>query len=137
MTSSWNRSCSHDTTADPARIWTLLADVPGWKAWNAGIAAIAIEGAFVAGTQFSMTLPDGPVLNSRLVDVQAPWRFTDETWIDGTVVRVEHALEPLPDGGCRVRFAAQAEGPDAAAIGEAASADFAQVLQALARLAEQ
>ena len=33
----WKHEESIVTSASPARIWALFADVPGWKKWNAGI----------------------------------------------------------------------------------------------------
>lgn len=133
----WTREYVHDTVAPPERVWAIWADAAAWPAWNAGVGVIELEGPFEAGTWFTMRLPDATVLRTRLVEVEAPRRFVDETACGDTLVRVDHRVHPLPEGGCRITLAVAAQGPEAAAIGEGASADFPEVLAALARCAER
>lgn len=132
----WTRDYAHDIAADADLAWRTLADPAGWPAWNPGVLAITLEGPFANGSWFAMTLPDGMAIRTRLLDVEAPRRFVDETWIEDTVVRVNHRLEVAGPGRCRVTFAVEAEGPQAAAMGEGASADFPDVLAGLARFVE-
>ena len=137
MSTSWSRSYCQEITASPEKVWAVLADVFTWKEWNAGVRAIEIENTFSTGGWFSMVLPDNEVIRSQLIDVSAPLRFVDETWIGETVVRVTHSIEPLPMDRCRVTFTANTEGPDAQDIGDGASADFPEVLASLANYAEE
>jgi uncharacterized protein YndB with AHSA1/START domain len=132
----WTRDYAHEIAADADLAWRALADPAGWPAWNAGVLGVALEGPFARGTWFSMTLPDGMAIRTRLLDVEPARRFVDETWIEDTVVRVDHRLEVAGPGRCRVTFAVEAEGPSAAAMGEGASADFPDVLASLARFVE-
>jgi len=123
--------------AAPETVWSILADTSRWSEWNAGVRAIALEGPFATGSWFRMTLPDGEEIRSQLVAVEAPECFVDETWIEQTVVRVTHTVGATASGGSRVVFAIAVEGPDAAAVGEGVSADFPDVLRALAAFAER
>lgn len=132
----WCREAAIEIDAPAARLWALFADVAGWPAWNAGIARIALHGPFREGTTFTMQPPGMDAFDSTLRDVVPGRGFTDETRFGDTVVRVHHAIEPLADARVRIVFRTQAEGPEAAATGDAASADFGQVLQALKRHAE-
>lgn len=131
-TTTWSTTYSQKIAAHPDTVWAVLSDVATWKLWNAGVGDVAISGPFETGVWFSMSLPDGEIIRSQLIEVQHARSFTDETWMGGTVVRVDHRIEALPAGGCQVTFAAQAEGPDAAEAGAGASTDFPEVLAALA-----
>ena len=122
--------------AAPEAIWNIFRDVPGWKNWNAGIAHIEIDGPFAAGTWFTMQPPGDEPLRCKLVEVRDNACFVDETRVGDLVVTVAHKIEPLADGRTRITYAVEAQGPDAAEIGAAVSADFPQVLTALVRLAE-
>src|SRR5881392_2852792 len=133
----WTGESEIDIEASAARVWALFADVDGWPAWNAGIARIALHGPFREGSVFSMQPPGMAAFTSTLARVDPERGFTDETAFGDTVVRVHHAIEPRGPGRVRVAFRTEAVGPDAAAIGPVASADFDAVLQALKRHAEQ
>lgn len=133
----WTREAAIDIDAPAVRLWALFTDVAGWPVWNAGIARIALHGPFRDGTRFTMQPPGMDAFDSTLVGVSPGQGFTDETMFGDTVVRVQHTIAPLADGRVRVVFRTEAEGPGAMDIGDAASADFSEVLQALKHHAEQ
>ena len=137
MDSDWMHEDSIDIAAAPERVWRLFADAPGWPRWNAGVAAIALHGAFADGARFDMQLPDGTVLESVLRDVVPGEGFGDETLLGPARVRVrvDHRIAPRL-GGCRVRYRTEVRGGPAADIGDAVAGDFPQVLIALRALAE-
>jgi hypothetical protein len=137
MAKLWTRKYEHKTGADAAAVWTRLSDVSTWKDWNAGVAAVSLEGPFADGTWFAMEIPEGPTLRTQLVEVRAPHFFVDRTLVDGTTVEVCHRVAPLPSGGSVVSFEVRAEGLLAAECGEGASADFPHVLASLASLVEK
>lgn len=128
----WSKSFERDVSSTPAKIWQALSDTSAWQQWNPGVKAMHLEGPFQAGTWFSMTLPEGEVIRSQLIDVSEEKQFVDETLIDETLVRVEHRIEALHAGQCRLIYAISTQGPDAQATGEAVSADFPDVMAGLA-----
>lgn len=133
----WIHEESIETSASAETLWRLFEDVAGWPRWNAGIAHIALHGAFARGNAFTMGLPDGDTVTSTLTEVSAEVCFTDETLVDGNRVAVAHLLVPLRHGGTRVTFRTQVDGPDDTAIGPMVSRDFGEVLAALRALAER
>jgi hypothetical protein len=135
-TEVWRTDYSAETTAAPDAIWRLFRDVPGWKTWNAGIAEIAIDGPFAAGTWFTMQPPGEAPLRCKLVEVRDKACFVDETSVGDLVVTVTHRIDPLSSSRTRIIYALEAKGPDAAQVGAAVSADFPDVLAALVKLAE-
>src|SRR3954462_6204143 len=134
-TDSWQAEHSIQTSAAPERIWAIFKDVPGWKAWNAGIEQIELEGPFATGTWFSMTPPGQDALRTKLIDVREGQHFIDETQVGDLVITVAHRIERVTGNVTRIVYAAEARGPGAAEIGPAIAADFPDVLAALVALA--
>ena len=133
----WTHEQSIETSASPARVWQLFADVARWKDWNAGIEKIEIHGPFTSGTTFTMQPPGQDAITSKLIDVKPNESFTDETIIDDTRVIVNHRLVTLPSGRTKIIYSTEITGPAADEFGPMVTSDFPQVLAALKRLAEQ
>ena len=133
---TWQHEYSIETHAAPEAVWGLFRDVTGWKAWNAGIEEIALDGPFTAGTELTMKPPGQEALRSRLVEVRENECFVDETRVDDLVVTVAHRIERLDAARTRVTYAVAAAGPGAAEIGPMVASDFPDVLASLARCAE-
>lgn len=129
----WVQEFSGTSTASPERVFAVLADAERWPEWNAGVAGIELSGPFAAGTAAVMRFPDGSVLPFRLTWVEPGAGYEDLTPMPGgtAAVRVRHLL--APDGpGTRITYRCEVEGPDAAQIGEGVTADFPEVIAALA-----
>lgn len=133
---TWRSEYAIETTASAATIWSIFRDVAAWKNWNAGIEQIDIDGPFAAGTWFTMKPPDEEALRSQLIDVRENECFVDETRVGDLTILVTHRIEPLGPARTRIVYAVDAQGPQAAEIGPAVSADFPEVLASLAKLAE-
>lgn len=133
----WTHEESIEIDATPARIWSVLADVPGWKRWNAGIERIELHGPFITGTTFTMQPPGTDAFVSTLIAVEEQGGFTDETVIDETRVIVEHRIDALTPRTARVTYATRITGPEADVIGPEVTADFGDVLRGLKRISEQ
>lgn len=129
----WNKSYELDVRSTSKNIWQAFIDTSTWKQWNPGVKSIKLEGPFLAGTWFSMGLPDGDIIRSRLIDVSEEKHFIDETLICETLVRVEHRIEALGTGQCKLIYAISTQGPDAQALGEGISSDFPDVMAGLAK----
>ena len=136
----WEYEYSVETTAAPEALWRHWADMTAWPQWNDGIETIDVEGPFEVGTTFTMTPPDGDAVRMRLVEIVAGESFVDE--MDGGDFRVVtvHRLEPADDGRTRVVYRTEIVGPAADQVGPEfgpqITADFPEVLAALARRAE-
>ncbi len=133
----WTHEQTIETSASPARVWELFADVARWKDWNAGIETIQIHGAFEAGTSFTMKPPGQDVINSTLIEVKLNESFTDETVIGETRVLVMHKLIPISSGRTKIIYRTEITGAGADEFGPMITSDFPDVLANLKRLAEQ
>jgi uncharacterized protein YndB with AHSA1/START domain len=136
----WTREFSAESTASPERLFAILEDTDSWSEWNAGVERIEMDGLFTAGTTATMVLPDRTRLRFRLVWVERGRGFEDETEVPetGVLVRVRHLLQPQADGHTRISYTCVVDGPDevSAEVGAAVSADFPDVIAALAARAE-
>lgn len=131
--SVWSKSFELEVSGSPEKIWQAFVDTANWKQWNPGVKDIQIDGPFVAGTWFSMELPEGDVIRSQLVDVAEAKYFIDETWVEETVVKVEHRIEASGPELSKLIYVISTQGPDAQDFGEAISADFPEVMAGLAK----
>jgi Polyketide cyclase / dehydrase and lipid transport len=131
-----------ETAAGADSVFELFRDVRRWPEWNAGVERIDLDGPFATGTSGVMVLPDHTALPFRLAWVGEGRGFEDATEIPGSdvLVRVRHSLEPLATGGTRITYRATVEGPASNTmgpeIGPAVTADFPDVMAALAARAE-
>src|ERR1700730_7161239 len=138
----WTYDTRLETRAGAEILFDIFKDVARWPEWNAGVERIELQGPFAGGTSGTMLMPGEQPLASRLIWVGEGQGFEDETPIPdaGVVVRVRHTLEPLASGGTRITYAATVEGPAAETagpeIGSAVTADFPDVMAALAARAE-
>ena len=136
MSTQATAAYTHETNAPAAAVWALFQDVAHWKTWNEGVFDCQLQGPFAVGSWMTMVLPDQTVIQSLLVEVTEQQSFTDETRLDDIVVRVQHQISALANGRQRITYAIAVEGDGAADICAGVSADFPQVLAALAAKAE-
>jgi uncharacterized protein YndB with AHSA1/START domain len=140
----WEYEYSVETTASQAAVWRHWSDMAAWPAWNAGIETIGIDGPFEVGTAFTMTPPGDDPVTMRLTEIVPGELFTDEMDAGDFVVRTVHRLTPMTSGtatsGTRITYRTEITGPAADQIGPelgpAITADFPDVLAALAALAK-
>jgi len=138
----WTHENSVETVAAPDVVFAVLRDVARWSEWNQGVERIDLDGPFATGTSGVMVIPGQAPLGFRLPWVGEDQGFEDETPLADmdVVVRVRHSLQPLASGGTRITYRATVEGRDAVTfgreIGLAVTADFPDVMAALARRAE-
>ena len=136
----WEYEYSRQTSADPGALWRHWADMAAWPQWNDGIETIEVDGPFAVGTTFTMTPPGDQPIRMRLVEIEPGTSFTDEMDAGDFVVRTEHRLEPAADGLTRIVYRTQITGEAAGRagpeLGPQITADFPQVVAALAGRAE-
>ena len=136
----WEYEHSTETNAAPDDVWRLWSDMAAWPQWNDGIEKMQIDGPFAVGTTFTMTPPGDEPIRMRLTEITPGELFTDEMDGGDFVVRTVHRLEPTAGGRTRIIYRTEICGPAAIQVGPqlgpAITADFPDVLAALARLAE-
>ena len=136
----WEYEHSVETSAPARGGVAALVRLPAWPSWNAGIEKIPIDGPFQAGTAFTMTPPGEEPVPMRLTEVVPGELFTDEMDAGDFVVRTVHRLTPVdrrphPDH-LPHRDHRPGRRPGGPELGPAITADFPDVLAALAALAE-
>jgi uncharacterized protein YndB with AHSA1/START domain len=136
----WEYEHSTETAAAPEAIWRHWSDIAAWPRWNDAIEKIEIDGPFAVGTTFTMIPPGDEPIRMRLVEIVPGQLFTDEMDAGDFVVRTEHRLAPATGGRTRISYRTEITGPAAGQVGPqlgpAITADFPEVLAALAALAE-
>jgi uncharacterized protein YndB with AHSA1/START domain len=136
----WEYEYSVETTAAPEALWRHWSDMAAWPQWNDGIESIDVEGPFAVGTAFTMTPPGDEPIRMRLVEIKPGESFTDEMDAGDFAVRTEHRLEPAAGGLTRIVYrteiTGEAAGPIGPQLGPQITADFPEVLAALAKRAE-
>ena len=136
----WEYEYSVETSAAPEALWRHWSDMAAWPQWNDGIESIDVEGPFVVGTAFTMTPPGDEPIRMRLVEIKPGESFTDEMDAGDFAVRTEHRLEPAAGGLTRIVYrteiTGEAAGPIGPQLGPQITADFPEVLAALAKRAE-
>jgi uncharacterized protein YndB with AHSA1/START domain len=136
----WEYEHSTETSAAPQEVWRHWSDMAAWPQWNAGIEKMEIDGPFAAGTTFAMIPPGDEPIRLRLTEIIPGELFTDEMDGGDFTVRTVHRLEPATSGRTRITYRTEITGPAADQVGPqlgpAITADFPDVLAALAKLAE-
>ena len=136
----WESEHSTETNAAPEDVWRLWSDMAAWPQWNEGIEKMEIDGPFAVGTTFTMTPPGDAPIRMCLTEITPGELFTDEMDGGEFTVRTVHRLEPVAGGRTLIIYRTEISGPAAGQVGPqlgpAITADFPEVLAALARLAE-
>jgi uncharacterized protein YndB with AHSA1/START domain len=136
----WEYEHSTETSATPEEVWRHWSDMAAWPQWNDGIEKMEIDGPFAVGTAFTMTPPGDEPIRMLLTEVIPGERFTDEMDGGDFTVRTVHQLKAADGGRTRIIYRTEIAGPAAdqvgAQLGPAITADFPDVLAALAKLAE-
>ena len=136
----WEYEYRLETSAGPDALWHHWADMAAWPQWNDGIETIDVDGPFAVGTTFIMTPPRDEPIRMRLVEIEPGTSFTDEMDAGDFVVRTEHRLEPAASGLTRIVYRTQITGEAAGHVGPELgpqiTADFPEVVAALAGRAE-
>lgn len=136
----WVFEHSIETSAAPASVWRLWADVENWGTWNADIETIEIRGPFATGTEITMTPPGQDPVELRIAELTEQELFVDEAEIDGLLLRTIHRLDIIGPRRTRVVYRMEITGSAAdeigPRIGPAVTADWPDTVAALARAAQ-
>ncbi|MFD9568589.1 SRPBCC family protein [Streptomyces sp. NPDC059982] len=136
----WTYEHSVETTATPAAVWRLWAEVERWADWNDGVEKIEIDGPFAEGTRITMTPPGEDPVPLVIAEAVENELFVDEARFGGLVLRTLHRLDPAGPGRIRVTYRMEITGTGAdeagPEIGPGITADWPQTMAALVALAE-
>lgn len=136
----WSHEDSVETTASPAAIWRLWADVDGWPSWNGDIERIEIDGPFESGSTITMTPFGQDAVVLRLAEVSEGELFVDQAELSDIVIRTVHRIDRVGSGRVRVVYRMEITGDPAEVIGPQLgpqiTGDFPQTLAALVQRAQ-
>jgi uncharacterized protein YndB with AHSA1/START domain len=92
------------TSAPPERVWQVYADFADWPSWQAGIVEATVDGPLKGGASGRIRLADmTESIPLRIVSATENQGFVADTELaPGVVLRIDHQLEPQPDGGTRI-----------------------------------
>ncbi len=82
-----------ETSASPAAIWEIWQDVIGWNTWDHGIEYSTINGPFETGATGTIKPKGGPLVHTKLTQVEPLKRFVDEAKLPLTRILVTHTLK--------------------------------------------
>jgi hypothetical protein len=133
----WTFEYTHPTTARPDAIWTLWSDVTSWPDWDVDLEHVTLDGVFAAGTRGTLKPKGMGVFPFVLTRAERDRGYSDETPLDGAVLRFDHDLVPT-DAGTVIRQRVTVEGPAANEYFAPLAANIIlDIPAALARLAER
>lgn len=100
---TWDYAPSTETAAPPAAVWRRYADLAGWPTWKHGVEAVTLDRPLAVGASGWLTPAGGQAVPFRIVSATRGVGYVSETdLVPGGTLRMEHALEELPDGGTRI-----------------------------------
>jgi Polyketide cyclase / dehydrase and lipid transport len=133
----WTFEYHHPTTAPADAIWRLWSDVASWPQWDVDLEVVTLDGDFVAGSRGTLKPKGMDVFPFVLTRAEPARGYSDETPLDGAVLRFDHDLVPT-DAGTLIRQRVTVDGPAANEYFEPLAANIIlDIPAALARLAEK
>lgn len=124
------------TSASPADVWHLWADVGSWHCWDPAVKRVALEGHFAEGAAGTLCLEGDIEAPFTLEIVEPGSRFLDRITMGELVIHIDHEVKATADGS-EVTVRTIVSGPGAEDIGPMVTADTPKALAALVELAEQ
>ena len=83
-----------ETTALPGNIWSLWADVPGYKAWDEGIEWATLNGEFKVGANGELKPREGRLASFTITELVEGRSFSILTPLPFARLRIHHSMEP-------------------------------------------
>lgn len=128
-----------ETTAPAAAIWHVWQDVRNWNTWDHGIEFSQINGPFKTGTIGTLKPKGGPLVHTKLTNVEPMKLFVDESKLIFARIIVSHFITECA-GKTQVTHQIEMKGPlaflFAFLIGRNMKKNLPQEMQALVKKAE-
>ena len=95
-----------DIGAPPERVWDVLTDVESWSAWTSTVTSVhrLDDGPLRLGSRAKIQQPRIPETEYVVTELERGRSFTWVASGPGVRTTARHDVEPLPDGGTRVRL---------------------------------
>lgn len=106
------QSISVEIAAPPERVWDVLSDVGSWSGWIPTVTSVERldEGPLRVGSRARISQPRIPPTEYAVTELEPGRSFTWVATGPGVRTTARHDLEPLADGGTRVRLSVAQEG---------------------------
>lgn len=107
----WSRT--HSTVVKGARaeqLWRVWTDVDRWHTWQPDLEYAHLDGAFAAGSSFTLRPKGGPTVTIEIIRAEPARRFTDLTRFPGARMYGDHEFIPRGDA-LEIRTTMRIEGP--------------------------
>jgi hypothetical protein len=133
----WTFEYTHPTTARPDAIWRLWSDVASWPEWDVDLEVVTLDGDFAPGARGTLKPTGMDVFPFVLTRAERDRGYSDETPLDGAVLRFDHDLVST-DAGTQIRQRVTVDGPAANEYFAPLAANIIlDIPQALGRLADK
>lgn len=90
------------STAEPAAFFARWADMATWPEWNTDTKWVRLDGPFATGTTGVLKPKGGPRVKFVIESLVPDREFVDVSLLPGARLTFRHAVESMPDAGCRV-----------------------------------
>ena len=106
------QSTSIDITAPAERVWEVLTDVEYWSEWTPTVTWVRRldDGPLRVGSRAKIRQPRVPETEYVVTELDPGRSFTWVATGPGVLTTARHSVEPLPDGGARVRLSVEQGG---------------------------
>lgn len=98
----WELEHSVHAPVSPERVWALWTDVPGWPAWNPGVARAELDGPVAEGATGTVRAAGGPASTLKIVEIEPDRRFVTEASERLMRLRFEFELTDTDGGQLRI-----------------------------------
>jgi hypothetical protein len=99
------------STAAPAGFFRKWGDMATWPEWNLDTQWVRLDGPFETGSRGVLKPKGGPKVKFVIESLVPDREFVDVSLLVGARLTFRHMVEPLPEGGCRVRVTVTMAGP--------------------------
>jgi uncharacterized protein YndB with AHSA1/START domain len=98
----WEFEHSVQAPVSPERIWALWTNVPGWPAWNQGVARVELDGPVAEGPTGTVRAAGGPASTLKVIEIEPGRRFVTEASERLMRLRFEFELADTDGGQLRI-----------------------------------
>ncbi|SDO78123.1 Carbon monoxide dehydrogenase subunit G [Pedococcus dokdonensis] len=106
------QSTTIEIAAPPERVWEVMSDVERWSDWTSTVTWVRRldEGPLRAGSRAKINQPKLPETEYVVTELEPGHGFTWVATAPGVLTTARHTIEPLADGGTRVRLSVEQSG---------------------------